>query len=200
MQIKKEKIKKRIENAAREDFLEYGFTNTSMRNIAKKAKISTSNIYNYFKSKDYLFYSLIDPIYKRIKNLLINLFEKERNMGEIAFFKQTSDLLAHPVSRIIKENAKELIILMDRSEGTKYEDFKENLIKTIENHFVESVVHMDKAMNSNLKNRFVMHIIANNFLEGLLELARHYKNDEWVDRNIELLIKYHINGISNLFN
>ncbi len=200
MQLKKEKIKKRIENAAREDFLEYGFTKTSMRNIAKKAKISTSNIYNYFKNKDYLFYSLIDPVYNKIKNLLLNLFDTEENLGENEFFKQISDVFAHPVGEIIKENAKELIIIMDRSEGTKYENFKEKLVETIESHFTDSIVHEMKAIDNDLNHKFVMHIIANNLLEGLLELAKHYKNEKWVDSNIELLIKYHIKGISGLFN
>ena len=200
MQLKKEKIKKRIENAAREDFLEYGFTKTSMRNIAKKAKISTSNIYNYFKNKDYLFYSLIDPVYNKIKNLLLNLFDTEENLGENEFFKQISDVFAHPVGEIIKENAKELIIFMDRSEGTKYENFKEKLVETIESHFTDSIVHEMKAIDNDLNHKFVMHIIANNLLEGLLELAKHYKNEKWVDSNIELLIKYHIKGISGLFN
>ncbi len=200
MQLKKEKIKKRIENAAREDFLEYGFTKTSMRNIAKKAKISTSNIYNYFKNKDYLFYSLIDPVYNKIKNLLLNLFDTEENLGENEFFKQISDVFTHPVGEIIKQNAKELIILMDRSEGTKFENCKEKLVKTIESHFTDSIVHEKKAADNNLNHKIVMHIIANNLLEGLLELAKHYKNDKWVDSNIELLIKYHLNGISGLFN
>ena len=200
MQLKKEKIKIRIEDAAREDFLKLGFTKTSIRNIAKKAKISTSNIYNYFKSKDYLFYSLIDPVYEKIKTLLSVLFETEKNLGEDEFFEQISDVFSLPVGEIIKENAKELIILMDKSEGTKYEKCKEKLIMTIESHFTESIVHEKKSRDNNLNHTFVMHIIANNLLEGLLELAKHYKNDEWVDANIELLIKYHINGISGLFN
>jgi len=200
MQLKKEKRKNRIQDAAREDFLEYGFTKTSMRNIAKKAKISTSNIYNYFESKEYLFYSLIDPVHDKVKNLLFTLLETEKLLGENEFFKQISDLLARPVGEIIKESPKELIILMDRSEGTKYENFKENLIMTIESHFTESTVHQKTAIDNNSKSKFVMHIIANNFLEGLLELAKHYKSEEWVDSNIELLLKYHISGITGLFN
>ncbi|MFX1597141.1 MAG: TetR/AcrR family transcriptional regulator, partial [Promethearchaeota archaeon] len=190
MQLKKEKIKKRIENAAREDFLEYGFTKASIRKIAKKAKTSTSNIYNYFKSKDNLFDSLVEPVYDKIKKLLVNLIETERNLGETEFFKQFSELIAHPVGEIIKENGKELIILMDKSEGTRYENFKEELIKTIESHFVDSNIHKKESTDKNLINSFVMHIIATNFLEGLLELAKHYKSDEWVDTNIEILIKY----------
>ena len=200
MQLKKEKIKKRIEDAAREDFLMHGYSKTSMRNIAKKARISTSNIYNYFESKDYLFYSLIDPVYEKINALLSHLLETEEKLGEFEFFRQISDVVANPVGDIIKENAKELIILMDKSEGTKYKNFKEDLVKTIESHFMESIVHEKKVRDKNLTNSFVIHIISNNFLEGLLELAKHYKNDEWVDANIDLLMKYHINGISGLLN
>jgi len=200
MQLKKEKVKKRIEDAAREDFLEYGFTKTSMRNIARKAKVSTSNIYNYFESKDNLFYSLIDPIYIKVKDLLYNLFETEKNLGENEFFKLISDVFAHPVGEIIKQNAKELIILMDKSEGTKFYNFKEELIKLIESHFTESIIHEKKAKQNNLNNTFVMHIIATNLLEGLLELAKHFKNEQWVDYNIELLLRYHVNGISGLLN
>ena len=200
MQLKKEKIKNRIQEAACKDFLEYGFIQTSMRNIANKAKVSTSNIYNYFESKEDLFYSLIDPVHDKINNLLLDLLETEKLIGENEFFKQISDFVAHPVGEIIKESPKELIILMDKSKGTKYENFKENLIMTIESHFTESTVHQRNATDNNSKSKFVMHIIANNFLEGLLELAKHFKNEEWVDANIELLIKYHIDGISGLFN
>ncbi|MFW9902539.1 MAG: TetR/AcrR family transcriptional regulator [Candidatus Thorarchaeota archaeon] len=200
MQLKKEKIKKRIEDAAREDFLMHGYSKTSMRKIAKKARISTSNIYNYFKGKDYLFYSLIDPVFEKIKSLLSHLFETEEKLGEFEFFRRISDVVAHPVGEIIKKNAKELIILMDKSEGTKYTNFKEDLVKIIESHFMESIVHEKKVRDKNLANSFVIHIISNNFLEGLLELAKHYQNDEWVDVNIDLLMKYHINGISGLLN
>ena len=173
-----------------------------IRTIAESSK---GSIYSpiflyYFKNKDYLFYSIIDPVYKKIENLLFNLFKTEKNLGENEFFKQISDVFARPVGEIIKENAKELIILMDRSEGTKYEKYKEKLITTIESHFIESIIHEEKSRNHNLNHPIVMHIIATNLLEGLLELAKHYINDKWVDSNIEYLIKYHINGISGLFN
>jgi len=89
---------------------------------------------------------------------------------------------------------------MDKSEGTKYEKFKEMLIKTIEAHFTESLTQEKRSRENDFNYTFVMHIIANNLLQGLLEIAKHYKNDDWVDFNIDLLIKYHINGISILFN
>ena len=50
MQIKKDEIKNEILKVARAEFHKNGFANASMRKIARKAGISVSNIYNYFKA------------------------------------------------------------------------------------------------------------------------------------------------------
>ena len=41
-------------------FLQYGYEKTSIEKIARQAKISKSNLYNYFKSKDEIFNRLTD--------------------------------------------------------------------------------------------------------------------------------------------
>jgi AcrR family transcriptional regulator len=51
--------KKRILNAAVKIFSEYGYKGTSMRMIAKRARISVGGVYLYFKSKDDLYLSLL---------------------------------------------------------------------------------------------------------------------------------------------
>lgn len=48
MQILKKDIRKDILFVAKSEFLAYGFKETSMRTIAKKANVSLGNIYNYF--------------------------------------------------------------------------------------------------------------------------------------------------------
>jgi hypothetical protein len=44
----------------------------------------------------------------------------------------------------------------------------------------------------------IMRIAAKNLLYGLIEIAKNYQGDEWIDRNIERLIDYHLNGILHL--
>jgi len=44
-----------------------------------------------------------------------------------------------------------------------------------------------------------MHILAINLTEGILEITRNYKNDEWAKSNIESLMKYHIRGMVQFF-
>ena len=52
MQVLKDDIKKRILNAAKQEFAKRGFIKTSMRDIAKGAGVGVGNLYNYFPSKD----------------------------------------------------------------------------------------------------------------------------------------------------
>lgn len=62
MQTPKEHTRKEILQAAREEFIQLGFEKASMRTIAKKAKVSTSNIYNYFENKEHLLTEILQPV------------------------------------------------------------------------------------------------------------------------------------------
>ncbi len=50
----KEETRQAIIDAAREEFLEKGFADASMRSIAEKAGITVGNIYRYFENKEEL--------------------------------------------------------------------------------------------------------------------------------------------------
>ena len=59
MQYSKDDIQKEILKAAEKVFLENGFPKASMREIAQEAQVGLSNIYNYFKSKDDIFCTVV---------------------------------------------------------------------------------------------------------------------------------------------
>ncbi len=199
VQILKKERKKRIEHAALDEFLSKGFLNASMRNIALNAQISSSNLYNYFESKEKLFYSITDRVYNIISNLVGDLTQTEREFGRDYFFNQVSNLIAEPISELIKNHRKKFLLIMEGSQGTKYENFQEELVIIIEKHFTEHLQAIENSEISDLADTFIFHILARNLLEGLLEISRHYISDKWVDENIEALMKYHVNGMSQFF-
>ena len=55
-----------ILDAAREVFLSKGYLKTTMDEIALKAEISKPTIYQYFETKDALFFSLIIPVTRKV--------------------------------------------------------------------------------------------------------------------------------------
>ena len=61
-------IHRRILQAARGEFLQKGFKDTSMRTISRLSGVTLSNIYNYFRDKDEIFRAVLTP--------LLNAFEQ----------------------------------------------------------------------------------------------------------------------------
>ena len=54
-----ERNQKKIEDAALRVFTRLGFHGTSVRDIAKEAGVSIGNLYNYYRTKEEIFTSII---------------------------------------------------------------------------------------------------------------------------------------------
>ena len=70
MQYPKDDIQKEILKAAEKVFLENGFPKAYMREIAQEAQVGLSNIYNYFKSKDDIFCTVVRPVISAFERML----------------------------------------------------------------------------------------------------------------------------------
>jgi len=64
----KEARKTQIKNVASGLFQKKGFEATTMEEIAQICELSKASIYSYYKSKDDLFYSIIEPEMKKFSN------------------------------------------------------------------------------------------------------------------------------------
>ncbi|MCR4856558.1 MAG: TetR/AcrR family transcriptional regulator [Erysipelotrichaceae bacterium] len=66
----KDEVRQAIITAAKEEFLERGYEDASMRSIAQKAGITVGNIYRYFDNKDDLNRQILAQTSDDIKDLL----------------------------------------------------------------------------------------------------------------------------------
>jgi len=194
MQVPKDELKERILTVATDVFLERGFERASMRGIAQKVGTSVSNIYNYFKNKEDLLHAILGPFCSYL-NQLLNQFIRDESKGA----PRTVEIehLAKSIGEVLKKHRNEFLLLMDKSQGTRYENFKSNMIQLVETHIIKD--HLNHRENSGRpKGTFMVHIIATNLVEALVEISRHYCDDDSTDRNISALMKYHIGGIEHL--
>lgn len=96
----KEDLRKKILEAAKGLFLEKGYDQTSIRNIAEKIEYSPTTIYLYFKDKDSIFYALHSEGFCLFNNRMSVLqsvadpFERLKAMGKIyiEFCKENKEL------------------------------------------------------------------------------------------------------------
>jgi ribosome biogenesis protein Nip4 len=101
------------------------------------------------------------------------------------------------IGAMINENHKEFIIIMDKSQGTKYETYKSGVIKTLSDHFQKNVKPAYK--NTGTGGGFIMQVVATNIVEGLLIISKNHKNKSWCLENVELLFLYHTRGIVQFY-
>lgn len=172
MQIQKEEIRNAILKSAEAEFFKYGFEKASIRRIMKAAGTTIGNFYNYFKNKEELFTAIVKPAYDKFLGFLKDHDEAD-DMNEI--LKLDIEVLRQVIINQLGgvndrfENA--LVILIDGSKGTKYENVKEEILAFLSAHFM---AHLEKTSLS-FKTKYYGNFsrtAAVGFIEGILDILR----------------------------
>lgn len=192
MQYLKDDVKEKILSSALAEFSEYGYEAASMRGIASKAGIALGSTYRYFKNKEALFSALIEPVYCRIIKYLSSMqaeidcnpcSAKEESVGYI-------NEIYYKIIELVDEYSLEAVVIFNKSQGSKYENVKQELIGIVNNilnkAFQEYILKDDT-------NRILLKIFSNTLVEGvalmLTEVRTHENLKDIIDRLITLYIK-----------
>ncbi len=145
MQTKKDEVRKKIYDAALEEFLEKSYMKATIRSISKKSGVPIGNIYRYYENKDAIFEDVVSEFYVEITKIF-----KE----EPAAYKMSKDdvlkkfdegsFLLDFVDRIMGlnidgENSSIAYIIFHNSEGSQYENLKEQLEAYFVGNFLEAL-------------------------------------------------------------
>ena len=133
MQVTKDYIKKNIQEAASKLFLEKGYPNVSLREIAETAQVGLSNIYNYFKNKDEIFQIVVQPALSAFDQILEMPFSHHATMGfSTESFQQ--DIVAEYLY-LIHNYRQEINLLLFHAHGSALQNFKEDFTQRITSKF-----------------------------------------------------------------
>jgi len=171
MQYLKDEVKNRIVSAALDEFDQKGFNDASMREIAKNAGIATGNIYRYFAGKDELFKSIMLPVYQRFTALVFSEFGSDSD---------DTFVLADIVDKVMSfygEYSREFMILLDKSEGSAFQDVKETLIALIEKRVKEELLPKLADVGIKIADEFIFYVISSMLVEGVFTILRACKGD-----------------------
>ncbi|GAB6180089.1 TetR/AcrR family transcriptional regulator [Desulfotomaculum defluvii] len=186
MQVLKDEIRNKILITAESMFYQKGFKETTTRNIADEVGIRVSNLYLYYENKEAIFCGVVDEFYRYFTNAFETFLDhqdkKTRKDADISYFLQ----------KIIVTDQKKFVIITDKCQGTKYEGFKQKMISILMNHIKAQI---DKNLR---KDELIMYILAKNFIDGIIEIAKNYKDESWLENCINTLVKYHMNGMKHL--
>ncbi|HBE80599.1 MAG TPA: TetR/AcrR family transcriptional regulator [Firmicutes bacterium] len=190
VQVLKEDVKQRIFDAAVEEFYDKDYKTATIRDIAGRAEVPIGLVYSYYENKEDLFNAIVEPIATNMDYLMRteeSRVEEKRNADPFNNLRRiVTDSIFHSL-----DNPKSLVVLMDKSFGTRYQDFKGNIIRRMELHIKAVLADRETQYDS-----LLFHIWASSLLEGICEIIRHYRGRKWAEQMLELLAKQYCYGIN----
>ncbi len=163
---------KRIIEAAKQEFLTYGYADASLRRIAAAANIQVGGLYKHFASKDALFESLVEPAIQGFYELYHTI--ETAYMDEAAAKEWENQGEAARVMEYIYSHLDEFKLLILRSEGTRYEDFKHEVAKLEEEatlRFLDEVKANGGHVNDFDSTEF--HLLSTAYVESFFQPLIH---------------------------
>lgn len=192
-----EGVSEKILACAKEEFLEKGYSEASLRTIAAKADTTTGSIYSRFRDKEGLFDALVKPA----ADGLIQIFLQIQETFHAAKAEEQPKLLEqYTVSGMdgmldyVYDHFDEFRLLLDASYGTRYQDFVEHLVD-IETEYTYKYMEATASLQdgSEITEEFV-HITARAMFDSMFEVVRHRMDRDTARKYIHMLEKYHYGG------
>ena len=172
-----EEILNEILEAAKAESLSLGYIDASMRNIAKKANLTTGSLYYRFVDKA----EMLDAVVGNEAEELLETFKKiQRDFAKKEIENQVSEMKSytengvHILLNYIYDNYDAFKIIICKSRGSKYEFFIDSLVDIeVENTY--RFINELKAKNIKVKEptEDLIHILCTSFFASIFEVVHH---------------------------
>lgn len=117
--------------SGKEEFLAKGFEKASLRKICEKSGVTTGAVYFFFENKEDLFHHIVADTVKQMKKLGRELTAAEMD-GSNSSSESDKKLM-----EFLWKNREEVQLLLEKSAGTRYENFKNEIFSQIEQVFTQ---------------------------------------------------------------
>lgn len=172
-----EEVLKEIIKAAKEEFLSLGYNEASMRNIAKKANLTTGSLYYRFLDKAELLDAVVGNeaeelllTFKRIQND----FAKKEILNQVSEMSSYTENGLHILINYIYDHYDIFKIIFCKSKGSKYEFYIDSLVDIeIENtnRFINDLKEKNIKVIEPSSN--LIHILCTSFFTSIFETINH---------------------------
>jgi AcrR family transcriptional regulator len=194
----------RIVRCSKRAFLQHGFKDASLRNIAAEAGLTTGAIYQYFKNKDDLFEHIVSPLCTKLEALMAVSTDEYQSTkdapGEISIEKSIRSVEA--IYSLLYAHYDETKLLADCAEGSSRADYFHQIVQyDVDNTMAYIQEHRKfTGTPSQPVDEFLVHMLAESYLNSLLEPIRHNMDYEEALRNIKDLCIFYTHGWMALLN
>ncbi|WP_234121560.1 TetR/AcrR family transcriptional regulator [Clostridium hydrogenum] len=198
MQYLKDDIRKKILSSALIEFKDKGYLDASMRIIASKSGIALGSTYRYFENKESLFNTLIEPVYDKLLLYLVKIQVQVNtctgeNCTEVPAYIMN---LLNKILEFVEESSSELVIIFNKSKGSKFENFKNELTSLVYDIYIKSI---DSNLREDDDTKIVVHTISHDLIEGIAFILNQEYDGNKIKILIDKLVYFYITDIDKRF-
>lgn len=192
--------------SAREEFVEKGYMNASLRNICRKAGVTTGALYFFFKDKDDLFESLTKDTIDVIFLIMQGHFQMEKELME-------KGTLAEPMSgvggadyedskRIIHQmylRRDDILLVLTKSQGSSLEHIEDKFIEAVEAQYRVMAQGMQQVYPDKVPDDNFIHWLAHMQIDAFIYMITHIEEEDEALNFIRQAVTYMVKGWYGLY-
>lgn len=166
-----------IHVAAKTEFMEKGFRSASLRNIVKKAGVTTGAFYGYYDSKEALFEALVGKQYEYVMNRYKDTHEYFANLPMEEQPGQMGKLSGNCMEEMLLyayNHREEFHLILQHSEGTRFSFMIDEMVEIEVKATHEFYKVLEKLGRPSPKiDERLEHILATGLLNAYFEMLIH---------------------------
>lgn len=187
--------------SAKEEFMEKGFMKSSLRNICKKAGVTTGALYFFFEDKEALFGALVEEPVQQLMDIMVSHYEGEAAdmQGEGMKDDYEEDYFtAKNLIHYMYQHYDEFQLILTKSQGSKYESCVERCVEVTEQHWKRLIGVLEKRMGKRILDDFTIHWFSHMQINIFVNLLTHEPSEEAAQQHMEQIMNYLIAGWEGL--
>lgn len=190
--------------SARREFLEKGYQGASLRSICKEAGVTTGALYFFFKDKEDLFASIVEPALIKLRELLnqhmrLELMElqqlpvaDEDNMQDDLFASQQ-------ILHVIYSDYEMFVLILTKSQGSRFENCIDEFVDILEQGYkILAKAQADK-LGVDVPDEYTLHWVSHIQINAFTHLLLHERDEMEALKHFNHVLKYLVGGWMALF-
>ena len=192
-----------ILDCAKQEFLEKGYKDASLRTIAREANTSTGSIYTRFQDKEGLFKAVVEPAVQEMRRMFLQIQERFHSFDEQTQRDEMGRYTArHQMEMLdyIYGHFDEFRLLLSGAHGTHFAHFLDELVDIeVEYTYKYMEVIGCESVKQGVVTEDFIHMIVTAYFNGMFEVVRHNMDRAAAHRYVKMLNDYHMAGFGTVF-
>lgn len=187
----------KVNKAIKEEFLEKGFEDASIRSIGARAGMTSAGLYRHYADKEAMFNAMVEPLTESIKTWTENHTSKKYDLLEkdVQSDELFGETFVDMVKEVILPRRDEFILLISRSGGTKYEHFIHDYVEDNQKVFLETIRYMkDTGYPARELSEQELHMLLSAYLTACFEPIIHEYDDDAVIKYLNTVQEFFMPG------